>query len=166
METEIADNILGVLWSKLTYTCLGYYGSLADASLTDTCASEKERRTLADFFAEVVSVGDAVGARWIRLAEYNPPDFHPRNSADQRLAAVNQFAKTWKPDDRKGPLRYVQRKLKTEVEFTLGYVVREAEKRKISAPLCAKVLEIFREIETGKRRFDRQNYTELVTAAK
>ena len=31
METEITDNILGVLWSKLTYTCLGYYGSLADA---------------------------------------------------------------------------------------------------------------------------------------
>ena len=35
METEISDNILGVLWSKLTYTCLGYYGSLADASLVD-----------------------------------------------------------------------------------------------------------------------------------
>jgi 2-dehydropantoate 2-reductase len=165
METEIADNILGVLWSKLTYTCLGYYGSLADASLAEICVSEKERRTLADFFSEVVSVGDDVGARWIRLAEYNPPDFHPRNSADQRLAVVNEFAKTWKADDRKGPLRYVQRKLKTEVEFTLGYVVREAEKRKIAAPLCAKVLNIFREIEAGKRPFARQNYLELQSAS-
>jgi 2-dehydropantoate 2-reductase len=165
METEIADNILGVLWSKLTYTCLGYYGSLADASLTDTCVSEKERRTLADFFAEVVSVGDAVGARWIRLAEYNPPDFHPRNSADTRLAAVNEFAKTWKADDRKGPLRYVQRKLKTEVEFTLGYVVREGEKLGMPMPLTGKVLAIFREIESGKRPFSQQNYHELISTA-
>ena len=79
METEISDNILGVLWSKLTYTCLGYYGSLADASLVTSCADEASRRMLTEFFAEVVAVGKAVGARFITLAEYNPPDFHPRN---------------------------------------------------------------------------------------
>ncbi|HJX10581.1 MAG TPA: 2-dehydropantoate 2-reductase N-terminal domain-containing protein, partial [Candidatus Binatia bacterium] len=38
IPSEITDNILGVLWSKLTYTCLGYYGSLADASLVTSCA--------------------------------------------------------------------------------------------------------------------------------
>ena len=120
METEISDNILGVLWSKLTYTCLGYYGSLADASLVTTCADEKSRRTLADFFAEVVAVGEALGVRWIKLTEYNPPDFHPRNPAAQRLAAVNNFAKTWKLDDRKGPLRQIQKKIRTEIDFTLA----------------------------------------------
>ena len=61
MDTEITDNILGVLWSKLTYTCLGYYGSLADASLVESCASELCRRNLTKFFAEVVSVGQASG---------------------------------------------------------------------------------------------------------
>lgn len=75
METEISDNILGVLWSKLTYTCLGYYGSLADASLATSCADEASRRNLAEFFAEVVAVGTALNTRWIPLAEYNPPDF-------------------------------------------------------------------------------------------
>ena len=96
METEISDNILGVLWSKLTYTCLGYYGSLADASLATSCASDADRRALANFFGEVVAVGQAAGVRWIRLAEYNPPDFHPGNSFDKRLSAVNEFAKSWK----------------------------------------------------------------------
>lgn len=161
METEISDNILGVLWSKLTYTCLGYYGSLADASLATSCVDEKSRRTLADFFAEVVSVGEALGVRWIKLAEYNPPDFHPRNPADKRLAAVNDFAKTWKLDDRKGPLRYVQKKIRTEVDFTLAYVVREGEKLGLPMPLCSKVLAIFRELEAGKRQFSLQNYLEL-----
>jgi len=163
METEISDNILGVLWSKLTYTCLGYYGSLADASLATTCTTEADRRAMADFFAEVVAVGEALGVRWIKLAEYYPGDFHPRNSADQRLAAVNNFAQTWKPDDRKGPLRYVQKKIRTEVDFTLAYVVDEGKKLGMPMPLCSKLLEIFRELEAGKRQFGQQNYSELIS---
>ena len=163
METEISDNILGVLWSKLTYTCLGYYGSLADASLVTSCAKEADRRLLTDFFAEVVAVGTALGARWIRLAEYNPPDFHPSNPLDKRLAAVNEFAKSWKLDDRKGPLRQIQQKIKTEVDFTLAYVVREGEKLKIPTPLCRKILDLIHELETGVRKLGLENYSELRT---
>jgi len=161
METEISDNILGVLWSKLTYTCLGYYGSLADASLVTTCADEASRRNLAEFFSEVVAVGAALNARWIPLAEYNPPDFHPSVSFDKRLAAVNAFAKSWKLDDRKGPLRQLQKAIKTEVDFTLAYVVREGEKLKIPTPLCRKVLEMIHALESGARKLDLQNYAEL-----
>jgi 2-dehydropantoate 2-reductase len=161
METEISDNILGVLWSKLTYTCLGYYGSLADASLVTSCADEAARRNLTEFFTEVVNVGDASGVRWIRLAEYNPPDFYPSNSFDKRLAAIDDFAKTWKDDDRKGPLRQIQKGIKTEVDFTLAYVVSEAEKRNIPTPLCRKVLGMIHELETGKRKLSLENYAEL-----
>ena len=161
METEIADNILGVLWSKLTYTCLGYYGSLADASIVTSCADEAARRNLAEFFAEVVSVGTALGARWIRLAEYNPPDFHPNHSIADRLAVINEFARSWKLDDRKGPLRQIQSGVKTEVDFTLAYVVSEGEKRNIPTPLCRKVLSMIQDLEAGKRKLDLQNYAEL-----
>jgi len=161
METEISDNILGVLWSKLTYTCVGYYGSLSDASLVTSCADAPSRRVLTDFFAEVVAVGTALGARWIRLAEYNPPDFHPSNPLDKRLAATNEFAKSWKLDDRKGPLRQIQQKIKTEVDFTLAYVVREGEKLKIPTPLCRKVLGMIHELETGVRKLGLENYSEL-----
>jgi 2-dehydropantoate 2-reductase len=161
METEITDNILGVLWSKLTYTCLGYYGSLADASLAASCADEVCRRHLTEFFAEVVAVGTASGARFIPLAEYHPPDFHPGNPLDKRLAAVNEFAKSWKLEDRKGPLRQIQKGIKTEVDFTLAYVVREGEKLGIPTPLCRKVLEMIHELETGARKLSAQNYAEL-----
>ena len=163
METEISDNILGVLWSKLTYTCLGYYGSLADASVATSCAGDAARRNLTEFFAEVVAVGKAIGARFIPLAEYHPVDFHPDNPFENRLAALNAFATSWKLDDRKGPLRQIQNGLKTEVDFTLGYVVREAEKRGIATPLCSKVLTMIRELETGQRKLGLQNYLELQT---
>ena len=161
METEISDNILGVLWSKLTYTCLGYYGSLADASLATACVDRASRRHLTEFLGEVVAVGKAAGAGFIALAEYHPADFHPSHPLEKRLGAVDKFAKTWNADDRKGPLRQIQKGLKTEVDFTLGHVVREGDKRGIPTPLCNTVLTMIRELETGTRKLALQNYAEL-----
>ena len=164
IPSETSDNILGVLWSKLTYTCLGYFGSLADASLAVSCKSDSDRRMLVDFFAEVVAVGKAAGARFIPLAEYNPLDFHPENSFEKRLAAVNEMARAWNSDDRKGPLRQLQKGIKTEVDYTLAHVVREGERLKIPTPLCRKVLNMIHDLETGKRTLSQQNYSELAAS--
>jgi 2-dehydropantoate 2-reductase len=166
MPTEISDNILGVLWSKLTYTCLGYFGSLADAPLATSCADEKYRRMLVDFFAEVVAVGKAAGARFIPLAEYNPVDFHPANALEKRLAIVNEMAKSWKLDDRKGPLRQIQKNVKTEVDFTLAHVVREGKRLNVATPLCQKLLEMIHQLESRQRNLSMENYAELAAAAK
>ena len=165
IDTEISDNILGVLWSKLTYTCLGFFGSLADVALATSCAGDSNRRLLADFLAEVVAVGGATGARFIRLAEYNPPDLHPSLPIDQRLAVVNEMAKTWNDDDRKGPLRQIQRGIPTEVDFTLGYVVREGERLNVATPLCGNLFTMIHELESGTRQLDMKNYAELQAAA-
>jgi ketopantoate reductase len=161
METEISDNILGVLWSKLTYTCLGYYGSLADASLAESCASEQDRLLLTKFFGEVVAVGAKSGVRWIPLAEYNPADFHPENAIERRRAALEEFARTWKREDRKGPLRQIQNGIKTEADFTLAYVTNQGAKLGVATPLCSAVLKMIRELETGKRRLGLDNYAAL-----
>ena len=166
IPSEISDNILGVLWSKLTYTCLGYFGSLADAALATSCSSAADRRVLVDFFAEVVTVGKAAGARFISLTEYNPIDFHPDNSLEKRIAAVNEMAKAWNLDDRKGPLRQLRKGIKTEVDYTLAHVVREGEKLKIPTPLCRKVLAMIHELESGKRILSPENYAELAASAK
>jgi 2-dehydropantoate 2-reductase len=164
IPSEITDNILGVLWSKLTYTCLGYFGSLVDAALATSCISDADRRVLVNFFAEVVAVGKAAGARFIPLAEYNPPDFHPGNPFEKRVTALNEMAKSWNVDDRKGPLQQIQKGIKTEVDYTLGHVVREGEKLKIPTPLCRKVLEMIHELETEKRKLSQQNYAELAAS--
>jgi 2-dehydropantoate 2-reductase len=166
IPSEISDNIFGVLWSKLTYTCLGYFGSLADAALASSCASDADRRVLVDFFAELVAVGKTGGARFVPLAEYNPLDLHPGNSFEKRLAAVNEMAKAWNLDDRKGPLRQLQKGIKTEVDYTLAHVVREGERLRIPTPLCRTVLGMIHEIETGKRKLSQQNYGELAALVK
>jgi len=166
IPSEISDNILGVLWSKLTYTCLGYFGSLADAALATSCSSDGDRRMLVDFFAEVVSVAKATGARFIPLSEYSPHVFHPSHPFEKRFAAINEMAKGWNLADRKGPLRQLQRGVKTEVDYTLGHVVREGEKLNIPTLLCRKLLDMIHELESGKRKLSQQNYSELATAAR
>jgi 2-dehydropantoate 2-reductase len=165
VDTEISDNILGVLWSKLTYTCLGFFGSLADIALATSCAGDANRRLLVDFLAEVVAVGTAAGARFIRLTEYNPPDLHPSIPIERRLCVINKMAKSWKDDDRKGPLRQIQKGVPTEVDFTLGYVVRQGETMNLQVPLCGKVLTMIHELESGERQLGMANYSELHQSA-
>jgi hypothetical protein len=75
------------------------------------------------------------------------------------------MAKSWNLDDRKGPLRQIQNGIKTEVDYTLGHVVREAEKFKIPTPLCRKLLAMIHELETGRRKLLQQNYAELAATA-
>ena len=164
IPSEISDNIQGVLWSKLTYTCLGYFGSLADLALATSCLEEGVRCALVEFLGEVVAVGKAVGARFVPLAEYNPSELNPEISLDKRLAVVNEMAKSWKLDDRKGPLRQIQQGIKTEVDYTLAHVVREGIRVNISTPLCRKVLTLIHDLESGKRRLNAGNYEELTTA--
>jgi len=166
IPSEMSDNILGVLWSKLTYTCLGYFGSLADGPLATSCGDERYRRVLVDFFAEVVAAGTAAGARFIPLAEYDPVDFHPVIPFEKRLAIVNDMAKSWKLDDRKGPLRQIQKHVKTEVDFTLAHVVREGRRLNVATPLCQKLIEMIHQLESGQRQLGMENYVELAASMK
>jgi ketopantoate reductase len=74
------------------------------------------------------------------------------------------MAKTWKDDDRKGPLRQIQKGIPTEVDFTLGDVIREGEKLKIPTPLCSKLATMIHELEAGTRELKLENYAELKNA--
>ncbi|NIO08811.1 MAG: NAD(P)-binding domain-containing protein [Deltaproteobacteria bacterium] len=161
IPSEITANILAVLWSKLTYTCLGYFGSLADASLATSCSDKRNRGSLVEFMGEVVAVGDALGARFIPLDEYNPPDLHPRRPFQDRLSIINNYARSWKPEDRKGPLRQMQQGIVTEVDYTLGYVVQEGNKLCLNVRICEAVLDMIRDIQKGKRQLQLQNYEEI-----
>ena len=161
IPSEITDNIIGVLWSKLTYTCYGYYGSLANTSMVESCAGADDRRLLVDFLGEVVAVGTAAGARFIALREYNPPDLHPDKPVDARMAIINHYAESWRSDDLKGPLRQLLNGTRLEVEFTLGHVVRESARLGLSTPLCDNLLTMLLELESGKRQLGVDNYAEL-----
>jgi 2-dehydropantoate 2-reductase len=161
IPTEITDNILGVLWSKLSYTCFGLFGSLTDDSLKNICASETNRRLCVEFFSEVVAVGKAAGARFIPLKEYEPLAFHPEQPYTTRLETLKNMWNDWKSDDRRGPIRQLKQRVKTEVDQTFGHVISEGERLNVDTPLCRSIAAIIHEIEDGKRPLQLQNYAEL-----
>jgi len=161
IPTEMTDNVLGWLWSKLTYTCLGFFGSLADESLKVICETEANRRLCVDFFAEVTGVGVAAGVRFEPLAEYDPPAFHPSRPLEARLAALNDMGRHWKSDDRKAAVYQLQRGVRTEVDYTVGHVVQEGARIGVPTPLCGTVVRIIHEIGERKRVLQLQNYAEF-----
>ncbi len=160
IPTEISLEILDVLWSKLTHTCVCFFEALADASLKQTCNEEANLRTFVDLFAEVISVGKAAGARFIALPEYNPSDFHPEHSFQARLASMREMVRNF-PENRKGPFRQIQRAVVTEIDFIVGHVVRDGERLGIRTPVCRKLVDLIQELETGTRQFSEHNYIEL-----
>lgn len=165
IPTETTDNILGWLWSKLTYTCLGFFGSLADESLKVVCETEVNRRLCADFLGEVIGVGKTAGIRFERLSEYDPLSFHPSRPYEARLAAFDEMARSWRNADRKGPVHQLKRGARTEVDYTLGHVVQQGSRIGIPTPLCRAVVRIIHEIEQGKRPLQLRNYDDLAAAA-
>jgi 2-dehydropantoate 2-reductase len=160
IPTEISHEILDVLWSKLTHTCVCFFEALADASLKQVCEKDSNLRILVNYFAEIIAVGKAAGVQFIPLPEYNPLDFHPNHPLEARLARMAEMARSF-PENRKGPFRQIQHGIVTEIDFIVGHVVKEGERLEMPTPLCRKLAEMIHELESGKRQFDVENYAEL-----
>jgi 2-dehydropantoate 2-reductase len=159
VPTKIADNMYGVMWSKLTFTSMRMLSWIADAKMPAIWQSEANRRLFADFITEIVKVGEAAGARLEKLAEYDPNDFQPSRSLAQRMATVEEMARTWKEEKETGG--GLKRGEKTEVEGIIGAVIREGDRLGVATPLCRATLKVYLAIEHRQRPIGMQNYQEL-----
>jgi 2-dehydropantoate 2-reductase len=165
IPTEMIDNIFGGLWSKLTYTCLGMFASLTDASLRAVLQGETSGRLCVEFLGEIVSVGMALGARFVPLEEYDPRDFDPRHSYEARLAALHAIARQPKSENERGGVERLKHGIKTEIDFTVGHVVEEGKGVGVPTPICEAVVRLIHELEAGKRPLQTSNYGDLESAA-
>ncbi len=161
IPTDITNNIIGFLWSKLTYTCLGMFGSLAEVSLKEIWENEKNQNLAVKLLAEILKVGISAGIHFEPLKEYHPSDFHPSRPEKVRHSVFAEVAANWKSNKPCGPVRQLKSGRKTEVDYTTGHVVREGERLNIPTPICRAVLKMIHEIEEGKRSLQLENYKEL-----
>ena len=159
MPTKIAGNMYGVMWSKLTFTSMRMLSWIADAKMPAIWEEEANRRLFAQFIAEVVKVGEAAGARLEKLAEYDPNDFHPSRPLTERMATVEQMARSWKDEKETGG--GLKRGEKTEVDGIIGSVIRDGERLGVATPLCRAALQVYLEIELRQRPIGLQNYRKL-----
>ncbi len=159
MPTKIADNMYGVMWSKLTFTSMRMLSWIADEKMPAIWRSEANRQLFAQFITEVVKVGVAAGARLEKLAEYDPNDFHPSRSLAQRMATVEEMARSWKDEKETGG--GLKRGEKTEVDGIIGAVIREGERVGVATPLCRAALKVYLAVENRRRAIGVENYREL-----
>lgn len=159
IPTKIADNMYGVMWSKLTFTSMRMLSWIADEKMPAIWRSEANRRLFADFITEVVRVGEAAGARLEKLAEYDPNDFHPSRSLAQRMATVEDMARSWKDEKETGG--GLKRGEKTEVDGIIGAVIREGKRVGVATPLCGAALKVYLAVENGQRAIGMENYREM-----
>jgi 2-dehydropantoate 2-reductase len=159
MPTKIADNMYGVMWSKLTFTSMRMLSWIADAKMPVIWQNAANRRLFADFITEIIKVGSAAGVRFEKLAEYDPNDFQPRRSLEDRMATVEEMARTWKDEKETGG--GLKRGEKTEVDGIIGAVIREGERLGVPTPLCRAALKVYVAVENRQREIGMQNYGEL-----
>ena len=159
IPTKIADNMYGVMWSKLTFTSMRMLSWIADAKMPVIWETEANRRLFAEFITEIVTVGEAAGARFEKLAEYEPNDFHPRHALAHRMAVVAEMARTWKDEKETGG--GLKRGERTEVDGIIGAVIREGDRLGVPTPLCRAALKVYLAVENRQRAIGMQNYQEL-----
>ena len=159
IPTKIAANMYGVMWSKLTFTSMRMLAWIADEKMPVIWQSDANRRLFADFISEIIEVGEAAGARFEKLPEYDPNDFHPCRSLAERMATVEAMARTWKDERETGG--GLKRGEKTEVDGIIGAVIREGKRLGVPTPLCRAALKVYMDVENRRRAIGMQNYKEI-----
>ncbi|MFU8889319.1 MAG: ketopantoate reductase family protein [Trueperaceae bacterium] len=153
-------NVWGYLWSKLAVGAMIFATALTDDGIADCYAMPAYRPLFAAIAREVLAVAQARGVTPEPFDGFDPGAFLPgvpwdvtERSLDGMVAFNRRSAKT-----HSGVWRDLAvRKRKTEGEAQLGPIAREAAALGMAAPLVARILELVREVEDGRRERSRAN---------
>ncbi len=150
----LTDNIWGYLWGKLAYGAMLIATALTNDSIADCLASERHRRLFIALAREPLAVAAARKVVPEAFDGFDPAAFRPGmseaaalSSLDDLVAFNRRSAKThsgiWRD--------LAVRKRRTETEVQLGPVVELGRQHGVPTPLTARLIELIRDIETGRR---------------
>jgi 2-dehydropantoate 2-reductase len=150
----LTRNIWGYLWGKLAYGAMLIATALTNASIADCLASERHRRLFIALAREPLAVAAARKVVAEAFDGFDPTAFRPGmseaaalSSLDQLVAFNRRSAKThsgiWRD--------LAVRKRRTETEVQLSPVVELGGQHGVPTPLTARLIELIRDIETGRR---------------
>ncbi len=156
----VSANIWGYLWSKLAVGAMIFATALTDDGIADCYAMPSYRQLFAAIAREVLEVAQAHGVAPEPFDGFDPAAFLPgvpwdvtERSLDGMVAFNRRSAKT-----HSGVWRDLAiRKRRTEGEAQLGPIPRQAAELGMGAPLVARILELVREVEEGRRERSRAN---------
>ena len=148
----LSDNILGYLWSKLSYGSMLYATALTNDSIADAFAASHHRDTLIALVREILTVTQAEGVTPESFDGYSPgafvDDASAHDSLDAMVAHNRKSAKShsgiWRD--------LVVRKRPTEVDAQLGPMVEIARRHDIPTAILSHLIELIHDVESGRRQ--------------
>ncbi len=167
---EVTDNLDGYLWGKLGYAALAFVVSSVDAPVDVVVMVPDARTAIRGAVAEVVDVARAQGIELENIHGFEPSRFDRRNP--HRIAETDGLFERWAEEGKAAIKRHMGihrdikvRKRRTEVDYQIGPVVERGRALGVPTPVNALLLELFHEIEAGKRAQDWSTIAELAHVA-
>lgn len=166
-NTQITDNIIGHLWSKLYNNCVIALGALIGKTVRETVAPERNKKIILKIIEEGLKVALARG---IRLEKYegivDMQLFVPKNREEEETAfRLIDLLGQKHGDIYPGALQDFEKGRKSEIEYINGYVEAEGKEVGVPTPVNSAVVKMFTEIEEGKRKISGSNMEELAGIA-
>ena len=164
--TRVSTNIRGDLWAKMLVNSMTVLGALGGMLTGDLLLTHERRRFVGRVVAEGVRVAGAEGVELPPVFGVLPPalvDDEERWTAamERVLVRVGEAfgaikSVTWRDFELGRP---------TEIDAVTGEIVGRGQRAGVAVPLSARVYELLREIESGRRRPDPSNLEEVSSLA-
>jgi 2-dehydropantoate 2-reductase len=170
MPAVATDNIMGYVWSKIAKGSMDATTALVDADMGVVRGHKPTQEALIAIVREGVRVARAEGVRPEPYEHFDPAAFLDDSPAGEEVArrVLDAMAAAAAGDlkVRSGYWRdIVVRRRRTEVPYITGVIVERGARHGIPTPANRRQLELFEEVETGRRPMDWQNLEEIARAA-
>ncbi|MBI3042199.1 MAG: 2-dehydropantoate 2-reductase [Betaproteobacteria bacterium] len=163
-------NIMGFVWAKMCKGTLDAATALVDANALEVRANQAYHPVRIQLVREAIQVAAADGVRVEPFAHFDPAPFLDPSPAGVAAASavLDEIARGQAKNNTKVRTGYwrdiVVRKRKSEIDYVTGEIVRCGERHGIPTPLNRLQLQMFEEIESGRRPMQWENLKELTAA--
>ena len=166
-QTHMCANIMGYVWAKICKGTLDAMTALVDHNALEVRADKTYHPVRIALLREGIQVAAADGVRVEAFSHFDPAPFLDPSPAG--IAASNEvldeMARGQAHNNTKVRTGYwrdiVVRKRRTEIEFVTGEIVHRGRRLGIPTPVNALMLEMFEEIESGRRAMGWDNLAAL-----
>jgi len=148
-STEVSDNIIGHLWSKLLITAsMTGVGTIAGLTYGGVIDNELAKQVALTTITETYEVGKALGVDFAKVRGVHPSILAIHNKKDYDTASkIIVYGFKDSTEIRPSMLQDIEKGRKTEVDFVNGYVVNKGKEIGIETPANELVAKKVKQIE-------------------
>lgn len=168
--SSVCANVMGYVWAKMCKGNIDATTALVDENALEVRFNRTYHPARIQLVRETIQVAAAEGVKVEPFAHFDPAPFVDPSPAGIAAASevLDEVARGQAKDNTKVRTGYwrdiVVRKRKSEIDYVTGEIVRCGARHGIPTPLNALQLEMFEEIESGRRAMRWENLDALEAA--